>query len=190
MTTLALPTSTAALRHALRTNRQRTLTRIYQQTFPMVRRLVRQHGGSVQDAQDVFHDALIVFYEKALADTLVLTASVSTYLVGVSRHLWQRELRRRKRLPLAELADDAQELLISEALAAEEATASVLDYVAQLGTRCRELLLAFYYFQQPLEQIAADHQYRNVRSATVQKFKCLERLRNAVRSVLVETFTT
>jgi hypothetical protein len=53
--------------------------------------------------------------------------------------------------------------------------------VERLGAKCKSMLLAFYYFQQPLTQIALDHNYRSVRSATVQKFKCLERLRNSVR---------
>jgi hypothetical protein len=46
----------------------------------------------------------------------------------------------------------------------------------------------FYYFGQQLEQIAADHGYRTIRSATVQKFKCLERLRKAVSHLSVGHF--
>ncbi len=67
---------------------------------------------------------------------------------------------------------------------------SVLTYVEQLGEKCKSLLLAFYYSQQPLEQIATTHHYGSVRSATVQKFKCLERLRKAVRAVRAELLTT
>ena len=44
------------------------------------------------------------------------------------------------------------------------------------------LLLGFYYCQQRLAQLANAHGYRSVRSATVQKFKCLERLRELVRT--------
>lgn len=178
--------TTAALRQALLADRERTLTHLYQRTFPMVRRYVQQHGGTAQDAKDVFHDALITFYEKVVGETLVLSASASTYLVAVCRNLWRQELSRRTRQPLVSLTDEHAE--VAEAELAEQPALSVLEQVERLGARCKDILLAFYYFQQPLEQIATAHQYRTVRSATVQKFKCLERLRTSVRA-LVATVT-
>lgn len=178
--------TTATLRHALRTDRERTLTRIYQRAFPMARRYVQQHGGTDQDAKDVFQDAVVILYEKAVAEDFVLSASVSTYLVGICRNLWRREVARRQRQPLTSLAEEHAQLPDDyTTAAAEPAAPSVLDYLAQLGDKCQRMLLAFYYFQEPLAQIAADHQYGSVRSATVQKFKCLERLRKAVRNVLI-----
>lgn len=177
------------LQYALQTNRGRTLTHLYQRTFPVVRSHVQQHGGTAQDAKDVFHDALVVFYEKAIEGNLVLTASVGTYVVAVARNLWRQELARRQRYRQADLNEEHHQIPAeTEAEAQEVVAASVLEHVEQLGEKCKSILLSFYYFQQPLEQIAATHQYRNVRSATVQKFKCLERLRNAVRTVVTEAF--
>ena len=188
--TPALLVPGSALQQALRTDRERTLTRIYRQTFPMVRRHVLRHSGSAQDAQDVFHDALVLFYEKAVSGNLVLTATPSTYLVSLCRNLWYRELARRSRQPYAELTEEHTALAepeASETLVMDETASSVLDYVERLGDKCKSILVSFYYFQEPLEQIATTHQYRSVRSATVQKFKCLERLRNAVRRVVAAT---
>ncbi|HEX8425339.1 sigma-70 family RNA polymerase sigma factor [Hymenobacter sp.] len=186
------PTPSAAqLRHALQTNRDQTLTQLYQHTFPMVRHHVLQHGGTAQDAKDVFHDALVVFYEKAVGGTLELTASASTYVVAVARNLWRREQGRRQRCHYADLDEEHLQLpdQVTPATVDPAAEVSVLEYVERLGEKCKSILLSFYYFQQPLEQIADTHQYRNVRSATVQKFKCLERLRNSVRNVLAENFS-
>lgn len=181
MTAIPLPTSAASLRNALLTDREQALTRLYRRAFPAVRRHVCGRGGSAQDAQDVFHDALVLLYEQAVSGTLVLTASASTYVVGISRNLWRHEQRRRARLPQDALPDDPSQLA-AEAPAADEPGFAVLDYVERLGEKCKSMLLAFYYFQQPLTQIAAAKGYRTVRSATVQKFKCLERLRQAVRA--------
>ena len=181
MTVPSLPA--AALRQALLADRAQALTQLYRQGFPLVNRYVGRRGGSAQDAQDVFQDALVMLYEQATSGTLVLTASASTYLLGISRNLWHHEVRRRSRLPHAPLpagwepaAGAAEDPPTAPALA-------VLDYVEQLGEKCKSLLLGFYYFQQPLSQLADAHGYRSVRSATVQKFKCLERLRHAVRAV-------
>jgi RNA polymerase sigma factor (sigma-70 family) len=158
------------------------LTHLYRRAFPPVRRYVSGHGGTLQDAQDVFHDALVILYEQAVGGTLVLTAAASTYLVGISRNLWHHEQRRRARLPHEAWPDELNQT--TEESAPEESGLAVLDYVERLGEKCKNILLAFYYFQQPLTQIAATHHFRSVRSATVQKFKCLERLRQAVRAVV------
>ena len=187
MTTF-LPLSAArpaadALRQALVTKRAQAMRQLYRQAYPPVRRYIGRHGGLEQDAQDIFQDALIVLYEQATSGTLVLTAAASTYLLSVSRNLWHQELRRRARLRCESLpatATLAQE--DAEEGEAAEPTLAVLDYVERLGETCKNLLLSFYYFQQPLAQIAETHGYRTVRSATVQKFKCLERLRRAVRA--------
>ncbi len=181
-----LSTSLAAdtLRQALLADRAQALTRLYRQGFPLVRRYISRHGGSEQDAQDVFQDALVILYEQATSGTLVLTASASTYLLSVSRNLWHQELRRRARLPHEALSDEVESSVAEETEALTEPAFAVLHYVEQLGERCKSMLLSFYYFQQPLTQIAETYGYGSVRSATVQKFKCLERLRNSVRTAL------
>ena len=160
----------------------RALTQLYRQAFPAVRRLVQRQGGSAEDAQDVFQDALVVFYEQAVLGELELTAAASTYLMGIARHRWQHELRRRARLPNHTLPDNAEALAAEDPEAADETAFAVLDYVEQPGSKCRDILLSLHYFQQPLAQIAAANGYRSVRSATVQKFKCLERLRASGRT--------
>lgn len=174
-TSLSAP---AALRLALLTNRAQALTQLYARAFPLVRRHICRHGGSPQDAQDVFQDALVLLYEQAVGGTLVLTSSASTYLVGIGRNLWRHEQRRRARLPHETLPDGLEPPAVEPA----ETEVSVLDHVERLGEKCKRILLDFYYFQQPLAQITAAHGYGSVRSATVQKFKCLERLRQAMRA--------
>jgi RNA polymerase sigma factor (sigma-70 family) len=182
MAASTFPTPPAeALRQALLANREQALTQLYQHAFPQVQRHVCRRGGSAQDAQDVFHDALVLLYEQAVGGTLVLTAAPSTYLVGIARNLWRHEQRRRARLPHEALPDHLDQLPAEAAEAADPAVA-VLDYVEQLGEKCKRMLLAFYYFQQPLTQITTTLGYGSVRSATVQKFKCLERLRQSVRA--------
>ena len=181
------PAVAADWRTVLLTDRPAALTRLYRRAFPGVRQYVQRHGGSDQDAQDVFQDALVVFFEKTVAGTLTLSTEPAAYLAGVSRHLWQRERERRTRHPHAPLAETDYELP-DDPEPALPASFVVLAYVEQLGERCRGLLLAFYYFGRPLAGIAADYGYRSTRSATVQKFKCLERLRNAVRAALPHHF--
>ena len=173
----------------LRTNRERALAGIYKKTFPIVSHFVRRNQGSEQDAKDLFHDALIIFYEKAVDGKLVLTASVTTYLVSICRNRWLRELdKRRRSQSLDNDKADSAPLPDELEIIFDPGSPSLSEYVERLGDKCRNILVSFYYFRQSLEQIAEKHQYRNVRSATVQKFKCLERLRKSVSVSLLQHY--
>jgi RNA polymerase sigma factor (sigma-70 family) len=187
MNATAIPFVTQSWRQALLDNRQQTLERIYAHAYPMVAHYVKEHGGTADDAKDVFQEAMLVFYEKVVHDQLTLTASVSTYLMGICKNLWYQELEKRGRktsFPTIE-TDIACETPAEET---EHSSLKLMDFVNQLGDKCKDVLVSFYYFGQRLEQIARRHGHANIRTATVQKFKCLERLRKAVSHLSVERF--
>ncbi len=76
----------------------RALTVLYKH-FPMMRNLVTSRGGTAQDAEDVFQEALIILCRKAAQPGFTLTAQLSTYLFSVCRFLWNDELKKRKHAP-------------------------------------------------------------------------------------------
>lgn len=171
---------------ALITDRERTLEQIYAKTYPMVRHYVKERGGTAEDSKDIFHEAMIVFYEKTVQEQLTLTSSVSTYLMGICKNLWRQELEKRSHhQPLTERQSDT---VWEEPTEEGAAALKLMTFVEQLGDTCQAILVSFYYFGQRLEQIAARHGYQNIRTATVQKFKCLERLRKAVGHLSIDHF--
>ncbi|GAB3282323.1 hypothetical protein GCM10027347_58540 [Larkinella harenae] len=168
-------------------DREQALERIYVRTYPMVRHYVRENGGSEEDAKDTFHEALMRYYEKTVHDQLVLTSSVSTYLMGICKNLWRQQLN--KRAGKIELTDAQIETYWEEPETGDQqASLKLIAFVEQLGETCKSILVSFYYFGHRLEQIAAQHGYQNIRTATVQKYKCLERLRKAVSHLSIENF--
>lgn len=176
---------TADIREALVTNRERTLEAIYKKTYPMVLHYVRRHNGTADDAQDLLQEAIILFYEKAVHEEFTLTSSPTTYIMAVCKNRWRRELEKRNRQQ--ELPPDISERVKEEA-DSEKPQYSITQFVDQLGEKCKSILVAVYYLGQRMEQVALQHQYRNVRSATVQKFKCLERLRKSLSSYSIHHF--
>jgi len=162
---------------------------LYERAFPAVALFVRKMNGSFEEAKDIFHDALVIFYEKQQEKTFVLRTSPEAYLMGIAKHLWARKFK----LNIKELATDFSETEISIALPDEPdvSTNRLLDFLETAGEKCTRLLRAFYYEKQPVKTIAQLFGYRNERSASVQKFKCLEKLRETVRikSISYEDFT-
>ncbi len=171
---------------ALAENRKQTLERVYAKVYPMALHYVKEHGGTADDAKDVFQEALIRFYEKAVHGQLVLTVSVSTYLMAICKNLWRQEVEKRARK--TSLGADQTEVDWDEPKTDTQSDLQLMDFVAQLGEKCKDILVSFYYFGQRLDHIATRHGYQNIRTATVQKFKCLERLRKSVSHLTIERF--
>ncbi len=57
----------------------------------------------------------------------------------------------------------------------------LMRFLETAGKKCMELLKGFYYDQQPLTELADEFGYSGVRSATVQKYKCLEKVRETIK---------
>jgi RNA polymerase sigma factor (sigma-70 family) len=187
MQTTMNPVMASDIRHTLLANREKTLEKIYARVYPMVVHYVKQRYGTAEDAKDLVQEAIILFYEKMVHDQLILTSSVTTYIMGICKNLWRRELEKRNRSQ--ELSPQITGQLWEETESENEREMlKISSFVEQLGEKCKELLLAFYYFGHRMEQIARQHQYRNVHTATVQKFKCLERLRKSVASLSIHHF--
>jgi DNA-directed RNA polymerase specialized sigma24 family protein len=155
--------------------RKQLITELYKKTFPAVARFVSNKGGNMQDARDVFHDALIVFYEK-LQQQEIPGASHEAYLLGIARNLWFRKFN--SEVSKAELDETAG--FAADDLPGKEQN-SILNFLERTGKRCMEMLKSFYYDKQDMEQIRERFGYGSVRSATVQKFKCLEKIREEVK---------
>jgi RNA polymerase sigma factor (sigma-70 family) len=157
---------------------EKSITAFYEQTFPLVARFVSKMGGSFADAKDIFHDALVIFYEKKVNGTLAMALTAEAYILGIAKHLWLRKFRQDK----GRFSFDAEERDIS--LPPDdfgEADNRLLALLERSGRRCLELLQAFYYQKLGLPDIAQAFGYQTVRSATVQKYKCLEKVRAQVK---------
>ena len=74
-----------ALLAAIRAGDERALSRLYRQHWPMVSHFILQNSGSDDDAQDVYQEGVLVFYEKVRDGSLELSCQIKTYLYAVCR---------------------------------------------------------------------------------------------------------
>lgn len=156
--------------------RRRLFIDLYQQAFPRVARFVGQRGGSQEEAQDVFQDALVLYYERLVDATAEVPDDQVAYLLGIARHRWLRQHRGRPwEVPLGE----AEGSVLRENESPSQR--KLLRFLAAAGQKCMNLLRAFYYDRIPLDELADHFGYAGVRSATVQKYKCLEKVRATVQ---------
>ncbi|GAB3916392.1 RNA polymerase sigma factor [Mucilaginibacter boryungensis] len=159
-------------------NNARLFIKLYQSAFPSVARYVSRRGGSFDEAKDVFQDALVIYYEKHISGNQS-PVNAKAYLMGIAKHLWIKSYQNNSRyVPL----DEANNLDITIPQAQQPITNKILHYLESTGEKCMDLLKSFYYDKLPMTDIAQTFGFSGERSATVQKFKCLEKVRETVKS--------
>jgi DNA-directed RNA polymerase specialized sigma24 family protein len=154
-----------------------SIIQLYRDSFPDVARMVRRKGGTLEEAKDAFHDALLIYMEKEKAGRLQLRSSPKAYLLGIARICWLRARGATVRLPEAfDVAEPEEDTDM------EEMEQSLRSSLVRSGKKCIELLKAFYYDHCSMQDIAIRFGFNGTRSATVQKYKCLEKVRNEIKT--------
>ena len=165
--------------------REELFITLYQQAFPAVAKYVSKMGGSLDEAKDMFQDALVIFYEKMAGTRNEPPANERAYLLGIAKHLWLRKFKDNMlHVPLDACLSETEDHY------EEPMEQTLMHYLETAGQKCMELLRAFYYDKLTATGIATRFGYSGVRSATVQKYKCLEKVRETIkeRSLAYEDF--
>lgn len=154
--------------------------------FPLMQKMIRTNGGSRQDAEDIFQEALIILCTQVREKDLQLTAKLSTYLFSICRYLWKDESKKRKRHLLQAFETgltDAEKQALERLREADKRASLAEKVLLELGERCRELLLLFYNGSMKLKDIAAHMGYSSENTAKNQKYKCLEAAKNRLKEL-------
>lgn len=159
-------------------SREEFFTDMYRETFPAVARFVATHGGSADDAKDIFQDALIIYYELTTERRSTIQVSDSAYLLGIAKHVWIRKYKRGK---VTVSLDHLEQTIQLPEDYFKQHDQSLLTLLEHAGKKCLDLMRAFYYDRIPLNEISKSFGFSGVRSATVQKFKCIEKMRTIVK---------
>ena len=157
--------------------REKLFITLYKKAFPAVAKYVSKMGGTFDEAKDVFQDALVIYYEKLVIRSIALNTNEQAYLLGIAKHLWAKRFREN----ILHTTLDAHEDDFMEDEELQPSSVKLLYYLETAGQKCMKILKAFYYDNLPVNKIAELFGYSGVRSATVQKYKCMEKVRETIK---------
>lgn len=172
--------SEQALLQGLAGNDRQAVESIYSRHFATIQSLIINNNGSVDDARDIFQEAMIVLYEKSKSPEFELTCQIKTYLYAVSRRLWLKRLSQSNRF-IPEINGIEELVPVEDEL--EEFEQQNQDFhmmekaLGSLGEPCKSLIEAFYIDKRNMNDIALEFGYTNAENAKNQKYKCLMRLK-------------
>jgi len=169
----------------LRANDSKALTRVYVRNWNYIRGLIHKNGGAIEDAQDIFQEALIVLTENLKKEDFQLTCKISTYLYSVARNLWLSEWRKKK--PFIDTGEyiELEQQLAADPVEIEEDDSSNLptdeiirQAIQQLGYPCSKILISFYYEKCKMSEIVARiPELKNENNARKRKYDCIKQLK-------------
>ena len=162
------------------TNIDDAIKYLYKQYFTGLSIYVQQYDGNKQDAEDIFQETIVAFIELVQQNKFRGDASIKTLLFAINKNTWLNELKRRSRAGLREekfeIARDNIDQGIDTYIAGREARKKVLDILDKTGEGCKKILLAFYYENLSMKEIATMTNYENEQVLRNKKYKCLKHL--------------
>jgi len=151
------------------------LEQLYIKTFPLFAKYVSKMGGTFEEAKDVFQESLIAYYEKQVHEDFRIEKPASAYLLGICKNKWFKA--KRDEPPTNPLAGIDVEIQKEDSLS----VTLLLKILKSSGEKCLEILQSFYYQKLSMQEVSFKFGFKSERSATVQKYKCLEKVRENVK---------
>lgn len=168
------------LLEGLAANDRQVIEAIYRDNYPMVQAFILNNNGNGDEARDIFQEAMIVLFEKAVSGSFELNCQLKTYMYSVCRRLWLKRLQQLQRY--GSLIENVEETVtVDEDLELHEKHNAdfilMENAMGKIGEPCKSLLDAYYIQKKNMQEIANDFGYTNADNAKTQKYKCLLRLR-------------
>jgi RNA polymerase sigma factor (sigma-70 family) len=158
------------------------LDTIYKECLPSVKFMIISNSGSEEDANDVFHDALMILLQNSDKEGFELQCSVKTYIYSICLHLWKQELRKRSRITFLpdylEPTDDAD----PDRKTFDEKIYEVYTKNFKSLTLEYQKVLNMYLLKYPMKKITEEMGYASENYAKVKKYLCKEHLKKAIFS--------
>ncbi|MDF1547975.1 MAG: sigma-70 family RNA polymerase sigma factor [Bacteroidales bacterium] len=165
----------------LKKRKRNAVLHITEEYLPMIAHMVMKMGGSSQDAEDIFQEALMAVINKLDKNELKLTASFSTYLYSVCKNLRLCQIYEQKR------ENEYMYVYLKEMYYPEtesnkmhEAREKIFwHYFEKLSEVCKEILRMYhgkYSVKEIAEELGNTENYIRKR-----KYECKKRLTKLVK---------
>ena len=153
------------------------LTTCYKEVYPMIESFIIKNSGTSIDAQDITQDAFYLALKKVQDPTFELTSKTSTFIVGIARNLWLKQLTK-KGISITQFqAEQEFEELPESELQTFTRIKKLEHAFVKLGEPCTTIIKQFYFFKKSMQEIADMLHYTNAENAKNQKYKCFNRLK-------------
>jgi RNA polymerase sigma factor (sigma-70 family) len=157
---------------------------LYTEYFPLAKSIVEKNSGTLQDAQDVLQDGLIVLFKRITLGPLNLKCSLKTFFFSICKNIWKQQLDTKWRLLykddfVRESIEDYEAIPIEINEENEERIRLYQVYFLTLPPDCQKLLQLFL-LKISLKKIAKYMGFKDENYAKTRKYLCKNMLRKKI----------
>lgn len=153
------------------------LKRLYSSIFPKTKSYILKHGGSREEAEDLFQDCVLMVYTKCKSGQLSLVDNIGGFMMQIVKNRWinrTKQLHRQQSMP--DLPEMPEEYGIIEWMQDAEKASTLQWMMDQIGEKCRELLWLSVFQKLSMEEIAQKLGFTNANAAKTNNYRCKEKL--------------
>ena len=183
MTQLQSTTKNATDIAGIATGNPLVIRQIYTQYFDSIAQYILNNKGTIEDAKDIFQDAMMVIYEKTQQAEFKLQYSLHTFLYTICRNIWLKKLRNKssKEVSLPDNMELIAEDTFEEEILWRGKEALYREKFKQLGGDCQQVLQSFLKGLS-MEKIAKQMGFSSIGYAKKRKYKCKNKLLKLIQS--------
>jgi RNA polymerase sigma factor (sigma-70 family) len=161
-------------------NSDGVLLYLYQTTQYKLTSWILKNNGNEEEAQDIFQDSVLSFYQYVLEGNFKEGASVDAFIFSVGRNKWINRAKQRNKLVSGVTEDN-----LGQTNPEEEGFSKIMDddntdkmnaLLEKLGERCKQLLTYSIFYNLKMTDIAEKMAFSNADTAKTKNYKCKKRL--------------
>lgn len=160
-----------------KSDRDKALRYIYKIHYMLAERHILKNSGTVEEAADIFQDAIIILYNQIRAKKFRNDASIKTYLYVIVKNRWIRELKKNPhQFSGIESIDNYVAPNGLEHAKTPEHSELLHQLLEELNDECRKVLVDYYYKNQSMQEIKEGFGLSSEQAAKNKKYRCLQYL--------------
>jgi RNA polymerase sigma factor (sigma-70 family) len=156
---------------------------IYKENFRIIRHLVTSNKGNVSDAKDIFQETMVILFRKIRENNIDITSSLNTYIYGIARILWLKELTiRRKNSEIYDTEDHFISKIpnIIDLIEKNERLRLFRDKFEELSEDCKKVIRMFLN-KIPVKDITQIMGYSSEQHTKNRHYRCKKSLISRIK---------
>jgi RNA polymerase sigma factor (sigma-70 family) len=152
---------------------------LYKKVFPLVQKYITKRSGRKDDADDVFQDAMMIFYKQVIKDSFDSKYNVYGYLYRLSINCWINKVKKESRIELMdEMIESGSEEIpeVRESMVSDKDENLLKNVFSDIGDKCIELLTYTIYYNLLMEDIMIRMGFTSVSAVKMQQQRCKQKL--------------
>jgi RNA polymerase sigma factor (sigma-70 family) len=147
---------------------------IYRTYYPLIRKLILRNSGTEDDAIDIFQDSLLIFNKNLKKGIFREESSIKTYLFGICKNLWLKEIQKKKRAQMIPIDDVQGDDIVDLSYLTNIERVTLL--MNRLQDDCKRILVEFYYHNRSMAELKDLFQLSSIQATKNKKWRCLSYL--------------